>query len=125
MAMMGNKEVKVVNNQVVHTNQTYFFKCCYTKDLCQINRMWLKHLDQTVGRDAPLFVKEEEYNKWLLMDFDVREWDRAKSTTKDEDDDSHLLSKYRKAAKAVERDERDTRMGIQTPHDKIKALQFS
>lgn len=76
--MEKNEKIKVVNNQIVMTNEHYFYNCCTTFDLCRINRMWLKHLDRTVGRDATLSQKTEEYEHWLTMDFDPNEWDKCK-----------------------------------------------
>lgn len=62
---------------IVKTNGEYFKLYCYNTDLCRINRMWLRHLDKTVGRDAPRWEKETEYDKWLAQPFDANEWDRA------------------------------------------------
>ena len=52
--------MKVENNEIILTNREYFTKFCYFygNDLCQIWRMWLKWLDKTVGRDAPMWEKK-------------------------------------------------------------------
>lgn len=72
--------MKIVDNEVVLTNREYFVSFCvfYGNDLCRIWRMWLKHLDRTVGRDAPMWEKEQEYERWMDQKFDQNEWDAAR-----------------------------------------------
>lgn len=96
MANTNNKNIKAVDNQVVVNNRYYFLIHCTTHDLCTINRMWLRHLDRSIGRDAPLDTKTLEYDRWLDMDFDPTEWDRCqiKIVTKPA---GYLLSKAQKA----------------------------
>ena len=64
------------------TNQEYFLAYCYVTDLPRIMRMWNKHLDATIGQDAPMYEKEQEYERWLRDLFDGSEWEQAK--TKDD-----------------------------------------
>ena len=64
------------------TNQEYFLAYCYVTDLPRIMRMWNKHLDATIGQDAPMYEKEQEYERWLRDIFDGSEWEQAK--TKDD-----------------------------------------
>jgi hypothetical protein len=64
------------------TNQEYFLAYCYVTDLPRIMRMWNRHLDNTIGQDAPMYEKEQEYERWLRDVFDGSEWEAAK--TKDD-----------------------------------------
>ena len=64
------------------TNQEYFLAYCYVTDLPRIMRMWNRHLDVTIGQDAPMYEKEQEYERWLRDIFDGSEWEQAK--TKDD-----------------------------------------
>lgn len=64
------------------TNQEYFLAYCYVTDLPRIMRMWNRHLDATIGQDAPMYEKEQEYERWLRDVFDGSEWEAAK--TKDD-----------------------------------------
>ena len=61
------------------TNGEFFFLHCYKTDLCRIFRMWERHLDSTIGRDAPMWEKETQFDKWLCMPFNRREWDIAET----------------------------------------------
>lgn len=67
------------------SNHEFFVRYCFNTDLCRINRMWEKHLDKTIGRDATMAEKEVEYDKWLHKDFSQAEWDAAaaKQDTRD------------------------------------------
>lgn len=70
---------------VILSNHEFFVRYCFNTDLCRINRMWEKHLDKTIGRDATMAEKEVEYDKWLHKDFSQAEWDAAaaKQDTRD------------------------------------------
>lgn len=70
---------------VTLSNHEFFVRYCFNTDLCRINRMWEKHLDKTIGRDATMADKEVEYDKWLHADFSQAEWDAAaaKQDTRD------------------------------------------
>lgn len=95
--------MKVENNEVVLTNREYFTKFCYFygNDLCQIWRMWLKHLDKTVGRDAPMWEKEAQYEAFMDSEFDRSEWEAAKLKTETRPS-SPLLTKIQRRVMAVE-----------------------
>ena len=69
----------MVCNEVRLTNAQYFARYCYTSDLPRIVRMFDRHLDATIGRDAPRFEKELEYDKWLDDLFDGNEWEQARA----------------------------------------------
>lgn len=75
----------VKGESIALTNKEYFARYCFNKDLCRINRMWEKHLDKTIGRDATMAAKELEYDRWLDEDFNQAEWAAAaaKSNTRD------------------------------------------
>lgn len=73
----------VKGETIVLTNKEYFTKYCFNSDLCRINRMWEKHLDKTIGRDATMADKELEYDKWLHKDFNQVDWDAAAARTTD------------------------------------------
>lgn len=68
----------LVNEMKPLSNRKYFEKYCYVQDLCRIVRMWNKHLDATIGRDAPMYEKEIEYEHWLDEMFDGLEWEATK-----------------------------------------------
>ena len=70
----------MVCNEIRLTNAQYFAKYCYISDLPRIIRMFEKHLDASVGRDAPRHEKELEYDKWLDDLFDGNEWEQARAT---------------------------------------------
>ena len=63
----------------VMSKRDYFEKYCYRNDLCQIARMWDRHLDRTIGANAPMAEKEKEYERWLNSDFDPIEWSASRS----------------------------------------------
>lgn len=71
----------VKGETIVLTNKEYFTKYCFKSDLCRINRMWEKHLDKTIGRDATMADKELEYDRWLHKDFSQADWDAATTRT--------------------------------------------
>lgn len=68
--------MKVENNNVILSNREYFTSFCVFRgnDLCHIHRMWLRWLDKSIGRDAPMWAKEEEYENFMNADFDRNEW---------------------------------------------------
>lgn len=55
--------MRVENNNTYLSNEEYFAANCTTKDFCRINRMWLRYLDRTIGRDAPKWEKEKAYDE--------------------------------------------------------------
>lgn len=59
------------------TNGEFFENYCYKQDLCQIYRMWMEHLDRTIGRDATKEEKERVYDHWLRMPFSQTAWSNA------------------------------------------------
>ncbi len=63
------------------TNHEYFMAYCVVQDLPRIVRMWNRHLDNTIGQDAPMSEKEQEYNAWMHDMFDASEWETAKTKT--------------------------------------------
>lgn len=93
--------MRVENNNVYLTVNEWAAANCTRKDLCRINRMWLRHLDRTIGRDAPLWEKEEEYYKWINSDFSRKEWDQS-DIIREVRDSGTLLTKFRKEAMAYE-----------------------
>ena len=87
--------MRVEDNNVFITVQEWCYANATRADICRINRMWLRHLDRTIGRDAPLSKKEEEYDKWRYSDFSIKEWQIC--GIKDEfRDGGALISKLRK-----------------------------
>lgn len=74
----------VKGNEIILNNGDYFAKYCFKQDLCRIYRMWLNHLDRTIGRDATRDEKELEYDRWLHKTFSQSEWDAAKIKETDE-----------------------------------------
>lgn len=95
--------MKVENNEVVLTNREYFTKFCYFygDDLCQIWRMWLKWLDKTVGREAPMWEKEAQYEAFMDAEFSKAEWEAAK-LKKETRPSSSPLTRIQRRVMAVE-----------------------
>lgn len=86
--------MRVEDNNAYLSNEEYFAANCTTKDFCRINRMWLRYLDRTIGRDAPKWEKETTYDEWLASDFSRKEWDAC--SIKMEYRDGGTLYKFRK-----------------------------
>lgn len=93
--------MRVEENNFVLSVSEWVYANCTRKDLCRVNRMWLRHLDRTIGRDAPLWEKEEEYKRWCNSDFSNKEWD-ACVIKKEIRDGGELLTNFRKVAISLE-----------------------
>lgn len=93
---MNNTEEPKVK---ILTTREYIFTHCYRGDLCRINRMWLRHLDSTIGRDAPLWRKEKQYDIFLSSEFDRNLWDSCEMR-KEVRETGYLLKKIRKVVES-------------------------
>lgn len=65
------------------TRREHFLEFCFKDDLAIISRMFWNYAEHVCGHDAPMWVKDELYEKWLNGPFNYDEWNAASKVSSD------------------------------------------